>query len=289
MTLADVITLILKASLFLVVVSLGLRATIEDIAYLAARPVLLFKSILSMNIVMLGFSLAAVSFFQLPLPLQIALLGLAMAPVPPILTWKQKQAAGTSSYAISLCVAASFFAIILVPLAIALADVVIQADYRMPSIRVVPIVLTSVIVPLVLGMMVERFTPSTAARIAEPVAIAGTALLIVAALPVLFVTLPAVWVLVGKGLILFLALFTAFGLLVGHILGGPHPRDRVVLALATGTRHPGVAMAIAAYNFPNENAAVAVVLLHVFVGALVAIPYLKFARIHAEPAQNLDK
>lgn len=288
MTLADVITLILKASLFLVVFSLGLRATFKDVAYLAARPMLLFKSILSMNIVMLGFSLAAASIFPLPFPLQIALLGLAMAPVPPILTWKQKQAAGTSSYAISLCVTASFLAIILVPLAIALADAVFQADYRMPSIRVVPIVLISVIVPLVLGMLVERLAPAVAARIAQPVATLGTVLLILAALPVLFVTLPEVWVLVGRGLLLFLVLFTAFGLLVGHVLGGPHAHDRVVLALATGTRHPGVAMAIAAYNFPGEKAAVAVVLLHVFIGALVAIPYVKLARIRQAPAENLD-
>lgn len=286
MTLADVITFILKASLFLVVFSLGLRATFKDVTYLVARPVLLFKSILSMNIVMLGFSLAAASIFPLPVPLTIALLGLAMAPVPPILTWKQKQAAGTSSYAISLCVTASFLAVILVPLAIAIADAIFHEGYRMPSIRVVPIVLISVIVPLVLGMLVERFAPAIAARIAQPVAISGTALLILAALPVLFVTLPAVWVLVGKGLILFLALFTAFGLLVGHVLGGPHARDRVVLALATGTRHPGVAMAIAAYNFPGEKAAVAVVLLHVFIGALVAIPYLKFARKRVAPEQK---
>jgi bile acid:Na+ symporter, BASS family len=285
MTFADAITLFLKASLFLVVFSLGLRATFTDIAYLASRPMLLVKSILSMNIIMLGFSLAAASVFPLPLPLQIALLGLAMAPVPPILTWKQKQAAGTSSYAISLCVTASFLAILLVPLAIALADAVFEEDYRMPSIRVVPIVLISVIVPLVLGMLVERFAPAIAARAARPVAIAGTVLLILAALPVLFVTLPEVWVLVGRGLLLFLALFTAFGLLVGHLMGGPHAHDRVVLALATGTRHPGVAMAIAAYNFPDEKAAVAVVLLHVFIGALVAIPYLKFARIRAAPQE----
>jgi BASS family bile acid:Na+ symporter len=289
MTLAEWIMLALRASLFSIVFALGLRATLKDIAYLLARPMLLFKSILSMNIVMLGFTLAAAYLFPLPPPLQIALLGLAMAPVPPILTWKQKRADGTSSYAISLCVTASFLAVLLVPLAIALADIVFHADYRMPATRVVPIVLISVIVPLVLGMLVERLAPTIAARIAQPVAISGTVLLILAALPVLFVTLPAVWVLVGRGLLLFLALFTAFGLLVGHVLGGPHTHDRVVLALATGTRHPGVAMAIAAFNFPDEKAAVAVVLMHVFIGALVSIPYLKLVRISVAPAKSLDK
>ncbi|MBB3558967.1 BASS family bile acid:Na+ symporter [Rhizobium sp. BK512] len=288
MTFADFVTLTLKASLFLIVFALGLRATFSDVTYLLARPVLLFKSILSMNIVMLGFALAAAFFFPLPLPLKIALIGLAMAPVPPILTIRQSKAAGTSSYAISLCVTASFLAVVLVPLAIALADVVLGERYQMPAIRVVPIVLVSVILPLVLGMMVERFAPVVARQFVQPIARLGTALLILAAVPVLIVTLPATWALVGNGLILSLALFTAFGLLVGHAMGGPHAHDRVVLALATGARHPGVAMAIAAYNFPDEKAAVAVVLLHVFIAALVAIPYLKFARVNEAPAESLD-
>ncbi|EJJ29197.1 bile acid:sodium symporter family protein [Rhizobium sp. CF142] len=288
MTFADFVTLALKASLFLIVFALGLRATFSDVTYLLARPVLLFKSILSMNIAMLGFALAAASFFPLPLPLKIALIGLAMAPVPPILTIRQRKAAGTSSYAISLCVTASFLAVVLVPLAIALADVVLGERYQMPAIRVAPIVLVSVILPLVLGMLVERFSPAVARQFVQPIARLGTGLLILAAVPVLIVTLPATWVLIGNGLILSLALFTAFGLLVGHIMGGPHAHDRVVLALATGARHPGVAMAIAAYNFPDEKAAVAVVLLHVFIGALVAIPYLKFARVNAAQTESLD-
>ncbi len=288
MTLADLITLALKASLFAIVLALGLKATLKDTTYLLARPVLLVKSILSMNIVMLAFALAAAHFFPLPLPIKIALIGLAMAPVPPILTGKQTRAAGTSSYAISLCVIASFLAIVLVPIAMILADMVFKADYRLPAIRVMTIVLISVIAPLALGMLVERFAPAFAARMARPIAIAGTILLIFSAVPVLIMTLPATWVLLGNGLILSLALFTTVGLVAGHVLGGPHAHDRVVLALATGTRHPGVAMAIAAYNFPEEKIAVAVVLLHVFIGALVAIPYLKLARIRAEPARSID-
>jgi BASS family bile acid:Na+ symporter len=132
--------------------------------------------------------------------------------VPPLLTRRQRKAAGTSSYAISLCVTASVLAIVLVPLGIALADLVFDADYRMPASRFVPIVLMSVILPLVLGAFVQRFASAVAARIAGPIATLGTVLLVLASLPVIITTLPSVLALVGNGMILSLLLFTLVGL-----------------------------------------------------------------------------
>jgi len=71
-------------------------------------------------------------------------------------------------------------------------------------------------------------------------------------------------------------LFTVVGLTVGHLLGGPDPHDRRVLALATATRHPGVAMAIAALNFPDQRAAQIVIVYHLIFGAIVSFPYVKW-------------
>jgi BASS family bile acid:Na+ symporter len=58
--------------------------------------------------------------------------------------------------------------------------------------------------------------------------------------------------------------------------------NRTVLALATGTRHPGVALAIAATTLPNEKAVLAVVLWHLVVGGIVSAPYARWrSRQHA--------
>ena len=68
---------------------------------------------------------------------------------------------------------------------------------------------------------------------------------------------------------------------LGHTLGGPIADNRTALALATGTRHPGVAMAIASATFPEEKAVVAVVILHLLVSAIVCLPYVKWrSRVH---------
>jgi len=51
------------------------------------------------------------------------------------------------------------------------------------------------------------------------------------------------------------------------------PSDRTVLALATTTRHPGTSL-----NFPGEKGALAVILYHLVIGSLVAIPYIRWRR-----------
>jgi BASS family bile acid:Na+ symporter len=278
MTLQQLIQFAINASLFALVFALGLRATTSDMLYLVRRPGLLVRSIGSMNIVMLAVALAMVLLFPIPQAVKIALVALAISPVPPILPGKQTKAGGTASYAISLLVTASIAAVLLVPATLELLEPIFHADYQMPMMRVAPIVLISVLIPLVLGLLVSHFAPQAALRWAGLISKLAAVLLVLACLPVIFTSWQAVWKLVGDGVILLLALFTCVGIAVGHLLGGPEEDNRTVLALASGTRHPGVAIAIASLNFPDEKAAAAVILWHLIIGAVVSIPYVRWRK-----------
>jgi BASS family bile acid:Na+ symporter len=103
-------------------------------------------------------------------------------------------------------------------------------------------------------------------------------LLVAALLPVLMGAWWRLVSLVGDGTVLALAAFAALGLLAGHFLGGPRPEERTVLALASSSRHPGVAVAIAYANFPGNENVLPAVLLYLIVGAIVAAPYLRWVR-----------
>ena len=74
--------------------------------------------------------------------------------------------------------------------------------------------------------------------------------------------------------------FVLASLLIGHLLGGPDPGDRTVLALASASRHPAVAMAAAsAISAPEKHPAVsAAVLLAFLVSAIVTGPYVKWRK-----------
>lgn len=278
MTLAELIPLAINISLFLLVFALGLKTVKGDALYLANRPGLLLRSILSMNVAMVAFAIVVALTFPLPRTIEIALIALAISPVPPILPGKQTKAGGSYSYAISLLAAASLAAIVLAPISVGVAGNIFGLESGISPGRVASIVVLSIILPLGAGILMRFWLPEIGERIAHPISLAATVILVLAVLPVLFKAWPAVWALTGSGLVLVLVAFTGVGLLLGHLLGGPNDADRTVLALATATRHPGVAIAIVSLNFPDEKAALAVVLYHLVIGTLAAVPYVRWRR-----------
>jgi len=282
MTLAQIIGFAINASMFLIVFALGLRATFNDVTYLFRRPGLFVRSILSMNIVMLVIAVLLSLLFNLHPVIKIALVSLAVSPVPPVLPDKQEKAGGSASYTIGLLAATALVSTVLVPLAIGLLGSSFNIDMHEPASGIASVVLISILVPLLAGVTIRHFAPDLARRVERPIARFATLLLVVAVVPVLFIAWHPISALVGNGVVVILVLFTLIGVAVGHFLGGPDPDNRTVLALATGTRHPGVALAIASLNFPDEKAVMAVVLYHLVIGAIVSVPYVRWrTRIHA--------
>jgi len=138
-----------------------------------------------------------------------------------------------------------------------------------------------------IGLAVRRVAPA-AARLAGPLALVATVLLVVAAVPILVKEWPAIRALVGSFSVVAAAGFSIVGLAVGHALGGPDPDDRTVLALSTASRHPALALAIAHGGVTDQQALLAAVLLVVIVSSVLSVPYVKWrARGHARsPSQE---
>jgi BASS family bile acid:Na+ symporter len=290
MTIAELIPVAINLSMGLIVLGLGLGASFAEASYLLRRPGLLARSIAAMNVVMLAFAALVAAVFELDIAIEVALGALALSPVPPILPNKQTKAGGTAAYIVSLLAIAAICSIVIVPLGVHLFGLFFGDGREVPASAVLTPVLASVVVPLLIGLVAHQLMPAFAERSSRYVAIAGAILLVLAFLPVLVTIWPALMGMVGNGTLVILALFTLVGVAVGHFLGGPDEDNRSVLALATGTRHPGVALAIAAATFPEEKTVIAVVLWHLVVGAIVSGPYVKWRqRAHAaDHAESLS-
>jgi BASS family bile acid:Na+ symporter len=74
-----------------------------------------------------------------------------------------------------------------------------------------------------------------------------------------------------------MVLFLGVGLIVGQAMGGRNRDFSAALGLATAYRHPAMAFAIAATNFPEQRFAGAI-LLYVIVGAVIGVPYVIWQR-----------
>lgn len=278
---AKLILLALKVSVFLIVFCLGLNADAHDGTYLFRRPGQLLRSLLSMNIVMPAFALLVAAAFRLSPALEIALIALAISPVPPVLPRKIFKAGGGAPYAVGLLAASSLFAILFIPSVLSVFGRILGVPNRMSLGAVASLVLTTVLLPIGAGIATRSVAPDFADRIARPVSLLATVLLIVGVVPVLFTAWPAVVSIVGNGTIVAIVAFICVGIMSGELFGGPGIDDRAVLALSTASRHPGIAIAIARANYPALDQVSAAILLYLITSAVATIPYMLWSRRRA--------
>ena len=278
-----IILLVLKASIILSVFAIGLKSTFADTTYLFRRPAQLVRALLSMNVLMPLLALGLVSAFNFHPALQIALVAISVSPVPPIFPNKAFKAGGAEKYTIGLLTAAAAVSVIVIPIAMEIFERISGVPLTMRPRTVLATVAMTVLAPLLLGIAIRTLAPSFADRVTRPLAIVSLVLLVLSALPVIAGMVPQMFSLIGDGTVLALSAFAVVGLVIGHLLGGPDPANRSTLALATASRHPAVALAIAHANFPNQKLAAPVVILYLLLFGLWSALYMAWVKRHESP------
>lgn len=277
MNLPFLVSTALVAGLLLLVTALGLQSNPGDATALLRQPGRLVRSLISMLVIMPVVAVVLVRAFDLDPAVKIALVALALSPLPPFLPPRGIKAGGESSYGIGLLVATSVVSIVQVPAALALLTRVLDIPLSLSFLRVLAAVGGTVLVPLLFGLLVRRFAPAFAARVAGSANRLAILLLVAGLIPLMVTSLSKAMPLIGNGTLLAMLVFCLIGLAVGHLLGGRVPGDRATLALSTAARHPGVAMAIAKVNFPDQTLVFPAVLMYVLLNTIVSVPYVKWA------------
>ena len=282
MTAAKLIGLGINLSMALMVFSVALTAAGERWRDILARPGLLVRSLIAMFVVMPVVAVLIAKNFELNLALLVALLLLALSPVPPILPNKQLKAGGGTSFVLGLLVVAALASVVVAPVGADLIARLFGRELDVPFAPIARVVGISVLLPVLLGLVTARLAPAFAAKAAGPLSKFAAVLLLVSILPALWAAWDGIAAQMTNFTVLAIVIFVAIGLLTGHLLGGPDPDDRTALALATATRHPGVAVAVLNAIGPVDPGVVPVVVLYLFVGMVAAAPYVAWRkRTHA--------
>ena len=277
---------IVKLSLALAVLAIGLRSSEGDALWLVRHPGLLGRSILSINVIVPLVALAVTQALDLQPAVRVALVAASIAPVPPILPNQTGKAGGESGYAIGLLTVISLAAILLVPISVGALAALLGASAHLAAWPVARLMGETVLVPLGVGLVVRHLAPAFAGRLAKPVNVVGMVVLVAGFLLILAGALPAMRSLVGGGTLVAVVIVTVLALFVGHELGGPVDADRPVLALASALRHPAVGIAVGTAAFPGSKLVAPAVLLQFVVAAIAASPYVRrFKRIAIQPRQ----
>jgi len=266
--------LALKVSIPMQVFATGLGASWQDAVYLFRHPRLLESSVLARNVAVPILAILLIKTFPFHVAIAITLGVLAVTPVPPLLPRSQIKAGAHSGYVLGLLVSQSLLAIVLVPVTIELMDWALGARAHFSPVRVAALIAETILIPLAMGMAASRYLPKLH-RFAPQILVLGTLLLILGAIPLLPLGWNAVGTLAGNGALLAIAIFIVAGTAIGHFLGGPRPGDRTALAIATPARHPGLAVAIAQANYPQQTRLVAgAVVIYLILRMLLLFPYV---------------
>ena len=219
----------------------------RDAISLVRQPGLLGRSVLSMNVVMPLVAAGLALAFDLPGDVKVALVALAVSPVPPLAATQGAQGGRGRLLRVGLSVTVALLAIVTVPVTGSWLASAFGRAGEIAPLTVAKTVLITVLVPLAVGMAVQRWLPAWPQKLARPLSLFGIGLLVASALPLLVRGLADVKALFGAGAgVLAIAGMAIVGLAVGHVLGGPDPDSRTVLALSTASRHPAVALAVTA-------------------------------------------
>jgi BASS family bile acid:Na+ symporter len=280
MDLAQLIKLGIGLSVMLIVVSLGMRATFVEATsifrHLFEPPYKLLRAIFAMNVVVPAIAATVAGLFDRPQAVEVAIVAMAISPVPPILPGKQMKFGGHARYVFGLLIAVSLTSIVLAPLAVQILGRAFRRDLHIGFVDIAQFVAKTVLLPLGAGLLVRQFAPSFADRIGPHLSRLAFILLIAGLLPVLYTFWPGVWSLIGDGNAVLIAAVVLAAVAAGHWLGGPDRSERTALAITSAMRHPGIALAIAGTNFPDNTLIPAAILLYVILATIVTTIYGKF-------------
>jgi len=260
------------ASIFLSVLAVGMQVAPADLRFLLRQPKRLFRSLVTMYVVTPLVVMIVCRAFSLHPAVTVGLVTLSIAPVgalfPKVLL--PLISPERAAYAHGLFFASTALSVVLTPLGVEALQAIYNSEVDISPFVTVEVVAVSVLLPLGVGLGIGHWWPQTL-RWIPAVEKLSSLVLLVCQLALIAVTWSLMASLMREGTLIAIVLIAFLMLSVGHLFGGPDADNRTVLAIATVSRHPGVAIALA--SLTNQPLAPVGVLLAVVVSEIAAVPY----------------
>lgn len=274
MSVQEIISFALKASLFGLVLSVGLESRWSDFTYVLRRPALLLRAILAVHVVVPAIVIGLCLLLPIASWTKAGLVMMAVSPLAPLAPIKMLKGAARE-YAVGTTFALMLVATVAVPLTAEALRPLTTNHVKIPLTMVTLIVGTTVLLPLAIGVWAHGEWETFSERLA-PFLRKGALAIIV---PIALLILVRFWrefvPLLGDGTLAVIAVAAASALVFGYALGGPDQANRKALAEAAAMRHPGLAAAIAQLH-SNDPRILAAILLYMFASAAFSLAFGPF-------------
>jgi BASS family bile acid:Na+ symporter len=230
------------------------------------------RALIAVNLVVPVAAVVLCSLVPIDPNVRIGIVLMAVSPLAPLVTFKIHLGGARTSALLGPYVALLVVAVVLVPLTIALLSALFPPSASISVIALAKLVAVSVLLPIGAGLAINAWYPGFAHIAARVAVVLGFGIIGLLAVVILYAEGRALLTLLGDGTLLVIMGTIAAGLLAGHILGRPDPRESSGLAIAAAMRHPGIALLIAHQNFSDPRIKL-VIVLFLLTGAVMSTLY----------------
>lgn len=248
--------------------AVGLGFTLRDLAGPFRHPERVFRALVANFVLVPLLAIGIARMFSLEPGLAAGLILVGTAAGAAFLIKLAQGARANVALGASMLVLLVPLTVLYMPLVVPL--LVTDASVS-PSGIAMPLILT-MIVPLLVGLVVDSIWPRWAARLLPPARTISSLALVVLVVSTLVINAPLVVGLIGSGAIAaaFLLILGAFA--AGYLLASPGGSRRTIMGLGTAQRNIAAAMVVASQDFEEDpNVSVMVVIASV-IGLLVLFP-----------------
>jgi BASS family bile acid:Na+ symporter len=243
----------LIAGTIILIFAQGLDIPMVHLAFFREQARLLLKSLIAVVVLVPVAALLIILLVQPAPAVAVGLAILAACPAAPQMIISIPKAGGKLAYVTCLHLTLGALSIITTPVTLAILADALNFRASVNPYVIAEQVGTSLLIPLLLGMLFLAGFPRAAIAIRRPLAFIGQAINL---LPIAIILIMRYHFLLQMDFRSYsaMAIMIVIALGIGHFLAPPEPEERTTLALESAARHPGLAFVIAVLNFSLEKA-----------------------------------
>ncbi|QLE52264.1 sodium dependent transporter [Nostoc sp. C057] len=264
--------ILVKITIFSLMLAIGSNLSFEKMLSFWRKPALVFRALLAVIVLVPLVVIFLLKLFKLPSEVMIGLALLAASPGAPLSTKRTQRAGGSLSYAASLQLTLAILAVFVTPLTLAIFAALFESiSQKVAILEVARQVMMVQILPVSLGLLIQKFAPTFAEKIAQPLTFIANGVFSILVILACILGLPLfsrVWQLP----LVAIAIMVIASLGIGHVLGRLDDDMRSILAIFCIARNFGLALFIAILNHIQQQV-IPTLVAYVILGAFVGVPY----------------
>ncbi len=266
-------------TIFTLMLTIGVNLSFEKLLSLCRRPFLLLRALLAVVVLVPLVVIVLLRLFDLPSGVATGLALLAAAPGAPLTTKRSQMAGGKFPHSASLQLTLALLAVIITPITLAIFYALFDLETQRVLVSVSQVfqqVVRVQFLPIILGLLIQKFSPKITSVIGKPLIVIGNILFL---LLLILLSVPGFRLIRQIGILplVVIVIMVVISLAIGHLLGGSEVDKRSALAIACIARNIGLAMYIAIFSNAQEQVLPTLV-SYIILGSLIAIPYSTWSK-----------